>query len=132
MNMDTFIALLAAFGGTAGLVTAISGIVFKVIDYRKAKRGETIEARLEPILKQIQAQQAELHEIRLDTLRTQLYIKIEHEPKNHDTILKIAHRYFVEYGGDWVATTDFQAWADREHIKIPLAIMQAIAKNDHK
>lgn len=132
MNIDTVIAIVAAVGGLSGLVSAISTAVFKILEYRKAQKGETFDAKLKPIMDKLEQQEKALHEIRLDTLRTQLYIKMEHEPHNHDTILTIAHKYFVDYKGDWVATTDFQAWADREKIKIPTAIMNAIARNESK
>lgn len=132
MNIETIIAIIAAVGGLSGLVSAISTAVFRYLDYRKIQKGETIDAKLKPILDKLEQQEKALHEIRLDTLRTQLYIKMEHEPHNHDTIFMIAHKYFVEYRGDWVATTDFQAWADKEKIKIPTSIMDAIARNDSK
>ena len=39
---------------------------------------------------------------------------IHDQPENHDTILKIAERYFLEFGGDWVMTDEFLRWADSE------------------
>lgn len=141
MDMNIIIGIIGAVGGLAGLVTAITTAIFKYLDYKKAQKGETLDAKLEihlaPIAdqleamrKQNQSRDEEIREIRLDTTRTQLYIKMEHEPHNHDTILQIAERYFCRLQGDWIATTDFQAWADREGIAIPLAISQAIAKNE--
>ena len=53
-------------------------------------------------------------ETRLDCLRTLLTTYINTQPTNHDTILKIAQRYFVDYGGDWVMTDEFLKWADSE------------------
>ena len=53
-------------------------------------------------------------ETRLDCLRTLLTTYINTQPHNHDTILKIAQRYFVEYEGDWVMTDEFLKWADSE------------------
>lgn len=54
-------------------------------------------------------------ETRLDSIRTLLTMYINTQPENHDTILKIAQRYFVEYGGDWVMTDEFLKWAEREN-----------------
>lgn len=129
MDMNNIVALIAALGGTAGLVTAISSIIFKVIDYKKQKKGDTLEKRLQPLIDELSELRSELHEVRLDTIRTQLYFKITHEPHNHDTILRIADKYFVTYHGDWVATADFQEWADKEKLNIPAPILEAIAKN---
>lgn len=53
-------------------------------------------------------------ETRLDSIRTLLTMYINTQPENHDTILKIAQRYFIEYGGDWVMTDEFLKWADSE------------------
>lgn len=129
--METAI-IIAIIGGAGGFISAITTALFKFLEWRKAKNGETLEAKLQPLLDKLDTQDQELREIRLDTLRTQLYIKMEHEPHNHDTILTIAHKYFVEYRGDWVVTTDFQRWADRENLKVPGAILQAIAHNDKR
>lgn len=122
MNIDTLIALIAAIGGTAGLVTAVSTAVFKILDYRKAKKGETIEAKLVPIVRKLDAQDEQLHEIRLDTTRTQLIMLMEHQPHNHDTIIKVAERYFCQLGGDWYLTSLFKDWAKREGVCIPAGI----------
>lgn len=54
-------------------------------------------------------------ESRLDNLRTLLTIYINSQPTNHDTILKIAEKYFIEYNGDWVMTNEFLQWVDREN-----------------
>lgn len=150
--MDTTAIIVAAIGGLGGgaaLVTAIKG-VFEYIDKRK---GNTLESRIEksvetatqPILDKLDeqsekidsiekhnsGQDIQLKQIYLDTTRTQLYFKMEHDTHNHDTIIKIAYRYFIELEGDWVATSDFLAWAEKENIKIPRPILDAIAKNEH-
>lgn len=137
MDITVFFTLLGAIGGLGGIAGIITAISNAVTQYRNSKKASieeqitaAVQVAVQPILVELESQKAKLEQIQLDTTRTQLYIKMEHEPHNHDTILKIAHRYFVELKGDWVATTDFQAWADQEGIKIPDAIMQAIAEND--
>lgn len=96
------------------------------------ERQDLIVKRLDKIEAHNEGQDAEIHDIRLDTTRTQLYFKMEHDTHNHDTILKIAHKYFVVLHGDWVATIDFLAWAEKENVKIPKPILDAIAQNDNK
>lgn len=148
--MDTTAIIVALIGGGAGIITAIKGI----IEYLDRRKGNTIEVKVKamvqeaiaPILSKLDdqsekidkieahnaQQDKQLSEIRLDTTRTQLYFKMEHDLHNHDTILKIAYRYFVELRGDWVATIDFMAWAEKEKVKIPKPILDAIAQNDRQ
>lgn len=125
MNVETVITLIATIGGLSGLISAVTTTVFKVLEYRKAQRGETIGAKLEPILNKLEKQDEELHEIRLDTTRTQLIMLMEHQPHNHDTIIKVAERYFVALEGDWYLTSLFKDWAKSEGIAIPNHIYQA-------
>ena len=143
MNIETIIAIIAAVGGLSGLVSAISTAVFKYLEYQKAQKGETLEAKLDEKLKPLMdindvlrqtndELKAELKEIRLDTTRIQLLDLMHDEPTNHDTILTVAHRYFCQLSGDWIASVEFQAWADKEKINIPDAISQAIVENDKK
>lgn len=73
------------------------------------------------------------------SLRNEMNSEIYRNPSNHDTILQLAHRYFVEMGGDWVQTDQFLAWAENEsekgrpvHIPIELTQTIAIRKDSHK
>lgn len=135
--MDTTAIIVALVGGMAGIITAIKG-VFEYIDKRKGNTVEVqVQKAIQPLIEKIDAleehnrrQDEQLLQIHLDTTRTQLYFKMEHDTHNHDTIFKIAHRYFVELSGDWVATVDFLDWANKEKIEVPKPILDAIAKND--
>lgn len=51
---------------------------------------------------------------RLDTLRNTLIVYINDQPENHDTILRVAQRYFVEMGGNWIMTDEFYKWVESE------------------
>lgn len=90
---------------------------------RSEKRGQiALEKRRQESLDRTNQLQDSLNEIkkltletRLDGIRTLLTMYINTQPENHDTILKIAQRYFVEYGGDWVMTDEFLKWAEREN-----------------
>lgn len=66
-------------------------------------------------------------------LRNEMNGEIYRNPANHDTILQLARRYFVEMGGDWVQTDLFLSWAEKENAKgrpvhIPVDLSQAVAK----
>lgn len=131
MNVEIIVTLIATVGGLSGLVTAISTAAFKFLEYKKAQKGETTEAKLQPLIDKIHSLEEQLREIRLDTTRTQLLMVMEHQPHNHDTILKIAERYFLSLSGDWWMTAEFTKWANREGVGIPEALKTVIAK-EHK
>lgn len=142
--------ITAILGCSSGVLAGILAYIKFFAERRDKKKAETLEAlfdkklapvierqdkiveRLDKIESHNEGQDAEIHDIRLDTTRTQLYFKMEHDTHNHDTILKIAHKYFVILKGDWVATIDFLAWAEKENVKIPKPILDAIAQNDSK
>lgn len=77
-------------------------------------------------------------ENRLDGLRTLLTMYMNTQPENHDTILKIAQKYFIEYHGDWVMTDEFLKWAENENaqgrkVHVPanlLSIIQTRVKEE--
>ena len=48
------------------------------------------------------------------TLRIEMNDEIHRHPENHDTILKMAERYFVVLGRDWVETDLFLQWKEDE------------------
>lgn len=69
---------------------------------------------------------------RKDTLRIQLIMIMTHQPDNIDTILKIAEVYFVELGGDWYMTSEFNKWAKAHDVIVPSNIYNIIKKEDKK
>lgn len=79
-----------------------------------------------------------LLDIQRSTLRTEMNNEIARHPENHDTILRMAQRYFlpVEAGGlgaNWVQADLFLSWAEKENAKgrpvhIPVDLSQAVAK----
>lgn len=65
------------------------------------------------------------------SLRIEMGNEIKRRPENHDTILKLAEKYFIELGGNWVATDTFFEWAEREKeagrvVYMPSALMNNI------
>lgn len=48
------------------------------------------------------------------TLRIEMNDEMHRNPANHDTIIKMAERYFVDLKGDWVMTSLFLDWVDNE------------------
>lgn len=75
------------------------------------------------VLSELKAEIADLktqiQEIRQDTCRVQLQNLIQHEPENHDAIVSVGKRYFVDLKGNWYMDSAFQKWAEKEHVILP-------------
>lgn len=115
-RIGAIIALIVAFSGVA---TAISASVNGALDSHIAAHTDIISAKLDDTAAAIQNNAQEIEKIRMDTLRVQLLEYIFNEPTAHETILKLAYTYFVEYQADWVMTDKFREWADEQHVNIP-------------
>ena len=44
-------------------------------------------------------------------------------PHNHDTILKMAEKYFITLKGDWYETNRFLDWVEKENIHLPPSLI---------
>lgn len=139
MDIQTLIAIIAAVGGLSGLFSAISTAIFKFLDYRKEKKGETLDAKIQPVLARFDAweastkewranQEENFRQIRLDTTRLQLSALIYREPDNIDSILKVAEFYFCELGGNWWMASEFKHWARQHDVDVPENIWNRLRK----
>lgn len=68
-----------------------------------------------------------LLEIQRSNLRIELGNEIKRRPENHDTILRMAERYFLPVeqgglGGDWVMTDLFMKWVEAEKVGLPKSL----------
>ena len=55
-----------------------------------------------------------LLDIQKSTLRTEMNDEITRHPHNHDTILRMAQKYFVDLQADWIETDIFLSWVEAE------------------
>lgn len=102
------------------------------------KQEEKSAARVKSFKESVNEIKNLVVETRLDNLRTLLTLYMHGQPENHDTILKIAQKYFVEYQGNWVMTDEFLKWAENENaqgrkVHVPaglLATIQARVKEE--
>lgn len=140
MNVTTII--VAIIGGIGGICAGIVSILKFVSERKDLKEQRSIENilddKLSPIIscldkldKHRSKQDKELKETRLDTTRIQLMMLIEHQPYNHDTIIKVAERYFLELDGNWIMAAEFLDWSEKEKVKVSPLLIEAIEKN-HK
>lgn len=111
-RIGVVIAIAAAIWGTGvGMVNAFTQSL-----------DDHIGGQLSEVAQDVEVNSANLKDIRLDTLRTQLLLYMYHEPHEHHTILEIAKVYFVDCGGDWVMTDRFKKWAKEEGVEIPFQL----------
>ena len=58
------------------------------------------------------------------TLRIEINEEMLQNPHNHDTILKMAEKYFSPpMKGDWYMTNRFLDWVEKEHVHLPPSLM---------
>lgn len=72
-----------------------------------------------------------LLDIQKSTLRTEMSNEMARHPENHDTILKMAEKYFgkKEEGGlqaNWYMSSKFLDWAEKEKVKLPSSLKNVV------
>lgn len=100
---------------------------------RRGKRvKQIVDEAIEPLIKgrdenkkNIENLTQAVGSIRMDTLRLQMMSLMYRDPKNVDSILKVAETYFVG-GGDWYLTSEFKKWAKTQDVEIPDDIWNVI------
>lgn len=146
MKIETII--VAILGAASGILGGILGYIKFFAERRDKKKAEALKTiiksevspmhadlmetrkELATIREENSVLKSELHEIRLDTTRTQLLMLIEHQPHNHDTIMKVAHFYICELHGDWYCTALLKEWAKKENFVMPAAITEVVEKEE--
>lgn len=101
--------------GVAALVAAIIVVVVLLIDRSERRMRAEIEQHKLDSMNGFSKCKSVLLDIQRSTLRTEMNNEIYRNPQNHDTILRMGRRYFIELGGDWVETDLFQQWIDSEN-----------------
>lgn len=109
---------------TATTVVALA-IIFLIYQSESRSRTELqkhIDTSTE-LIDEVRSGMDEIKEMLLDSSKSTLRIEINEEintnPHNHDTILKMAEKYFCELDGDWYMTNRFIDWAEKEKIHLP-------------
>ena len=144
--ISTFLIEALHFPAEATLLSA-AGIAILVLYFgflivrsesRQAQALKEHEDMSKEQVRDIQNTLNEVKEITLENQRASLRIEMGNEirrhPHNHDTILRIAEKYFLprEEGGlagNWYMSTLFLEWAEKENIRIPAALNRIITKD---
>lgn len=99
--MDTqIITIIVAMLGSTGLFTLAQYLISRH-DNKNDRLG-----LIEKLLKDIE----------LDVTRIRLRLIIKDEPKNHDSIMRIAHKYFIELDGDEEMFDVYRKWQKKEKV----------------
>lgn len=122
---------IAAVVGFALLMLLVVFLIDKSETRTNIILRDHIEERIESdkeIAKRFDSIDACLLDIQRSSLRIELGNEIKRHPENHDTILKMAERYFLspEEGGlrgDWYMSSVFLEWAEKENIKLPKSLV---------
>jgi hypothetical protein len=124
----------SVFAGLGITLLLISFYVDKQAEYTHNELAAHIKDSTN-IRNEITSSLKDLKEITLDTrkdtIRIQLLMVMKDQPDNIDTILKLAETYFVKLEGDWYMTNEFNKWAKKHDVVVPINIITAINDN-HK
>lgn len=112
---------------TTMVALAIIFLIYKSEARTKADLQSHIEAS-NKLATELRQDNAEIKDMILENGKSTLRIEINEEmlqnPHNHDTILKMAEKYFSPpMNGDWYMTNRFLDWAEKEHVHLPPSLL---------
>jgi len=124
-NVD---AVKTTIATTATTIVALA-IIF-LIYKSEARANRELQAHIEEsntLAAEIREDISEIKKMLLENGKSTLRIEINEEmlqnPHNHDTILKMAEKYFCQMKGDWYMTNRFLDWVEKEKIHLPPSLM---------
>lgn len=68
--------------------------------------------------KRLSSVETTVNEIRQDTVRLQLDNLINNDSENIESILTVAHKYFIDMKGDWYMTEKFKKWGAEHNVDL--------------
>ena len=112
--------IIALIGGTAGIITAVGTVLFKVYDIvQKRKQTSFSEEVREVVREEVVPLEERLDDIKRDVTRMRLLDIIRNEPSDAENALAIGKLYFDGYHGNSEASKQFARWLKQEKIKKP-------------
>lgn len=116
----------------ATTATTIVALVIIFLIYKSEARSRTeLQAHIEDSNNLVSELRKDVSEIKKivrengkSTLRIEINEEMNQNPHNHDTILKMAEKYFTPpMSGDWYMTNRFLDWADKEKVHLPPTLL---------
>lgn len=105
--MDVGAAIVTSVFGSAGIFSLIQFLIMR----HDSKRRDIAQ-----IKRQLNNIEHKCERNEIATTRMQLIFLIDSQPKNKDTILQTAQRYFIELDGNGEAWAIFNTWAKKNEI----------------
>lgn len=120
------VAIIGFFGTCAPLLLNFymfkKNKEFEKYNLEKEQENKKVDAeitkKVAPLSKEIKKLKEIINDLVLDSKRTQLLILINHSPDDVESIMKVAHIYFVELDGDWYMSKVFVDWAKEKNIDV--------------
>lgn len=103
--METMLTILLAALGSAGFFTFLQFLI------NRHDNKNIISKKLDELMEQNINNE-------LAITKVQLQILFALQPKNHDTILTVAERYFIKLNGDAEMYNEFVSWATKEKVSV--------------
>lgn len=100
-----------SFSALISAVVVIITTCGTVLAWFESKMTEKIDKRLYNI-------ETVMDDVRQDTVRLQLLQLMESDPNNIESILTVAHQYFIEMNGDWYMTEKFKKWGEEHDVDL--------------
>lgn len=118
--IDPNLIIVALIGAAAGIISAVTTAVVKIVEWRKAKNGLTLRQRILPIVQEaLRPTNAMIDSMQIDITRMRLLSLIRNEPTDAENILKVANVYFSNLHGNSEASKLFTVWLKEQNIKCP-------------
>ena len=109
--------LIGVLGG--GTIVKLLELVFSRKDKKEDKHDELLSA-LNDVKKDMSLMKQDLQTQNLNQLRTEMLVMMNHYENETFEIMRLAHRYFVECGGDFTMTSIFSQYLKDHNIEKPL------------
>lgn len=116
----------------ATTATTIVALVIIFLIYKsEARTREELQGHIQDsnkLTSELRKDVSEIKKLVLENGKSTLRIEINEEmvqnPHNHDTILKMAEKYFSPpMKGDWYMTNRFLDWAEKEKVHLPPSLL---------
>ena len=120
--------------GISILMLVICWLINKA-EQRNIERLKTHSQEVKRITDKYNSTLTKLQDMLLENTRSGLRVEMNttmhFSPENHDTIIKMAERYFITLRGDWVETDVFLNWVDQEKnngrpVHVPPQLLSAV------
>lgn len=113
------------------IVTLVALAIIFLIHKSETRNRQELQQHMADSTTMMQSFSKDIDEIKTllcensrSTLRVELSHEMTRNPHNHDTILQIAEKYFIELNGDFYMTNRFLDWTEQEKVHVPHSLLE--------